>query len=94
MHVRAAASRTSAARLRSGVPAAVSQHLPSSHDNIGRYNGNVGTGPTFSRTIDLTSMPVNPAQAVQPGEDWNFQAWYRDVGNTSNFTDGLNVLFN
>ena len=62
--------------------------------NIGRYNGDVGTGPSFSLTIDLTSMPVNPVQAVLPGEDWNFQAWYRDVGNTNNFTDGLNILFN
>ena len=61
--------------------------------NIGRYNGNVGQGPSFSLQIDLTSMPVNPPQPVQPGATWNFQAWYRDVGNTNNFTDGVSILF-
>ena len=61
--------------------------------NIGRYNGNVGQGPSFSLQIDLTSMPVNPPQAVVPGDTWNFQAWYRDVGNSNNFTDGLSATF-
>ena len=60
---------------------------------IGRYNGNVGQGPTFTLRIDLTSMPVNPPQAVMPGDTWNFQAWYRDINNTSNFTDGVSILF-
>ena len=62
--------------------------------NIGRYNGNIGQGPTFSLQIDLTSMPVNPPQAVVPGETWNFQCWYRDIGNTNNFTDAVSVTFN
>jgi len=62
---------------------------------IGRYNQpqNVGQGPSFSIQVDLTSMPVNPPLAVQPGETWNFQAWYRDLGNTNNFTDGLSLTF-
>jgi hypothetical protein len=62
--------------------------------NIGRYNGNVGMGPIITLTIDLTDMPTNPHQPVSPGEDWNFQCWHRDLGSTSNFTDGLNILFN
>ena len=61
--------------------------------NIGRYNGNVGQGPSFSLQVDLTSMPVNPPQAVQPGETWNFQAWYRDIGGTNNFTDAVSITF-
>ena len=61
--------------------------------NIGRYNGNVGQGPSFSLQIDLTSMPVNPTMPVQPGDTWGFQAWYRDVGNTNNFTDAVSVTF-
>ncbi len=61
--------------------------------NIGRYNWDVGQGPTFELELDLTSMPMNPSVAVQPGETWNFQAWYRDVGSTSNFTDALEVTF-
>ena len=30
--------------------------------------------------------------AIQPGETWNFQAWYRDSGS-NNFTDGLSIGF-
>ncbi len=59
--------------------------------DIGRYNGNVGQGPSFSLQIDLTSMPVNPPVPVQPGQTYGFQAWYRDVGNTNNFTDAVSV---
>ncbi len=64
--------------------------------NIGRYNQpqNVGQGPSFSIQVDLTSVPVNPPQAVLPGDTWNFQAWYRDIGNTNNFTDAVSVTFN
>ncbi len=61
--------------------------------NIGRYNASIGQGPSFSLQIDLGSMPVNPPQAVLPGETWNFQAWYRDAGGTNNFTDAVSVLF-
>ena len=33
--------------------------------------------------------------AVQAGETWLFQLWFRDVnpGNTSNFTDGIAITF-
>ncbi len=64
--------------------------------NIGRYNqpGSVGQGPVITLQLDLTSIPVNPPQAVLPGDSWNFQCWYRDLGNTNNFTDGLNIQFN
>jgi formylglycine-generating enzyme required for sulfatase activity len=70
--------------------------------NIGRYVGqgqvkNSGSTGTFSLAIDLTSMPTPfGSVAVLPGETWNFQCWYRDaVGGsaTSNFSDGLAVLF-
>ena len=62
--------------------------------NIGRYNqpANVGQGPSFDVLIDLTSIPINPPHAVQPGESWNFQCWYRDLGG-NNFTEGLAILF-
>ena len=63
---------------------------------IGSYNQpqNIGQGPSFSIQIDLTAVP-QPANlvAVQPGETWNFQAWYRDIGNTNNFTDAVSVQF-
>ena len=63
--------------------------------NIGRYNGpaQVFTGPNGMLEIDLGAVPVNPPVAVIPGETWNFQAWHRDVGNTSNFTDAVTLTF-
>ena len=44
--------------------------------------------------VDLMAIPEPPAPAamVQPGETWNFQAWFRD-GSSSNFTDGLAITF-
>ncbi|MEM8710010.1 MAG: hypothetical protein AAGG01_03590 [Planctomycetota bacterium] len=70
--------------------------------SIGRY---VGPGQiqqanamgAFALTIDLTNtpQPLGPV-AIQPGETWNFQAWYRDAGPagpTSNFTNGFEVPF-
>ena len=45
--------------------------------------------------VDLTSVPTIPPHTVLAGETWNFQAWFRDKnpGATSNFTDGVSVLF-
>lgn len=61
---------------------------------IGRFNAisQIVQGPTGSIDVDLAAIPVSPPQAVQPGETWNFQCWYRTSG-TSNFTDGLSVTF-
>ena len=65
--------------------------------DIGRFNqpGNIGQGPSFSIQVDLTNVPqpTGPV-AVQPGETWNFQAWYRDIAGTNNFTDAVSVTFN
>jgi len=69
---------------------------------IGRRVGglipNSGTTGMVSVLADLTSMPQpSGAVVVQAGETWNFQCWYRDAvaggGSTSNFSDGLEVLF-
>lgn len=55
-----------------------------------------GTG-TMSVPVDLTRVPTPTGLiAVQAGETWNFQAWYRDVGATtgpSNLTDAVSVTF-
>ncbi len=64
---------------------------------IGRHNqpGLVGFGPTISIQVDLTAVPTPSGfVAVNPGETWNWQCWYRDIGNTNNFSDGLEVQFN
>jgi hypothetical protein len=68
---------------------------------IGRFHGpgqimNSGPLGTLSLAIDLATMPQPLGTvAVQSGETWNFQAWYRDAnpGATSNFTNALSVVF-
>ncbi|MFT7676422.1 MAG: PKD repeat protein [Planctomycetota bacterium] len=65
---------------------------------IGRYTasiGNSGSTGVIALAIDTNSIPVNPSVAVQAGETWNFQLWFRDVNPmaTSNFTDGLSITF-
>ncbi|MCP3919030.1 MAG: hypothetical protein GY711_26090 [bacterium] len=65
--------------------------------NIGRYNqiANIIQGPTGTIALNLMAIPVNPPVAVQPGDTWNFQCWFRDNNPTltSNFTDGVEVTF-
>lgn len=70
---------------------------------IGRYVGpgqiqTSGPSGSFSLMIDLTSIP-QPTGSVPAaaGDTWNFQTWYRDsspMGPGSNFTNGLEVVFN
>ncbi|MCP3918740.1 MAG: hypothetical protein GY711_24605 [bacterium] len=61
---------------------------------LGRFlqAGQIIQGPAGSIAVDLTSLPLSPAHAVQPGETWNFQCWFRDLGS-SNFTDAVSVTF-
>ena len=70
--------------------------------DIGRYVGagqiqNSGAAGAFSLAVDLTMIP-QPMGAVSTnaGDTWNFQTWFRDSspgGPTSNFTNGLEILF-
>jgi len=66
---------------------------------IGRYVDDIqSTGPAgwMSLTLDLTDTPTPAGPvAIQPGETWHFQGWFRDwnPGPTSNFTDGVMILF-
>ena len=50
---------------------------------------------SFEIDVDTTALPTAPPTAIQPGETWSFQAWYRDVDPTptSNFTDGVGLTF-
>lgn len=69
---------------------------------IGRYVGpgqikNSGSMGSFDLVLNLSQTP-SPTGFVQvlAGQTWNYQCWYRDaVGGaaTSNFTDGLSLLF-
>ena len=66
---------------------------------IGRFAKQIqssGASGEFSIQVDLTQLPTpSGPHVVLAGETWNFQAWYRDKnpGNTSNFTDGVSILF-
>ncbi|MCP3915247.1 MAG: hypothetical protein GY711_06810 [bacterium] len=54
-----------------------------------------GSAGEFSLALDLTDFPSSPPLAVAPGEEWNFQGWFRDQdpGPTSNFTQGITIVF-
>lgn len=77
---------------------------------IGRFNAQVGQassagvytmctqGCAPGQSFSLSAVPQqNGTVAIQPGETWSFQFWFRDtvpVGvATSNFTDGFQVSF-
>ncbi len=59
---------------------------------IGRYTTNIFQGPVGTLAVDLTARPLSPPQPVLPGETWNFQAWFRDLGS-NNFTDAVSLTF-
>ncbi len=71
-------------------------------NSIGRYNqagqifGTTGAGKgTLLLDLTMTPTPQTPV-AVQAGETWNYQAWYRDFDNgmsVSNFTNAISVTF-
>ena len=69
---------------------------------IGRYVGpgqikNSGTTGAFELALDLTRTPTPTGLvAIMAGDTRRFQAWHRDAvagAPTSNFTDGLELLF-
>ena len=55
-----------------------------------------GAGGAVSIQLDLTNTPTPGGPvAIQPGETWRFQLWFRDKnpGKTTNFTDGVSITF-
>jgi len=50
-----------------------------------------GTTGAVSFSPDLTNLPLGTV--VTPGSTWNFQYWFRDVGPTANFSEGLALRF-
>lgn len=58
-----------------------------------RSSGSWGSMPL---RVDLTALPQGAGTvAVQPGETWHFQAWFRDAnpGPTTNLTNSLSITF-
>jgi len=70
--------------------------------SIGRHQQaifNTGAGGTGSLVLDLTTIPQpNGNVAIMAGETWNWQCWHRDTAAggaaTSNFSDGISIIFN
>ncbi len=67
---------------------------------IGRHAKQIAnSGPAGELVIkvDLTALPrPNGTHSVVAGETWNFQCWFGDKvagANTSNFTDGIEIVF-
>jgi len=65
---------------------------------VGGVVANSGLTGIVNVPANLNAMPQpNGAVVVMVGETWNFQCWFRDAvvggGATSNFSDGLGVLF-
>ena len=54
-----------------------------------------GAEGTIAVQIDTSLIPSSPPQPILAGQTWNFQLWHRDSNpvSTSNFTDGLSILF-
>lgn len=70
--------------------------------SIGRFVGpgqiqSSGALGRFAIPVDLTAVPQpNGPVAAVAGDRWYFQAWYRDsspAGPTSNFTQGVQIIF-
>lgn len=61
---------------------------------IKRFSGDVqraGQEGIVRFSPDVTSLPMGAV--FQPGDTWNFQYWYRDIGPSSNFSEALSVEF-
>lgn len=57
--------------------------------------GEFGSAGRFSIQVDTGAIPMGPPVAIQPGETWKFQAWYRDENprSTTNLSAALAVTF-
>lgn len=67
--------------------------------NVATFTSQLGwAGPDgrVLQDLDLTAFPTRPLPtAVQPGDQWHFQAWYRDEGRsgpTTNFSQPVALL--
>ncbi|MCP3914770.1 MAG: hypothetical protein GY711_04320 [bacterium] len=52
---------------------------------------NSGAAGQVSLALDLASLPGGTT--VMPGDTWNFQFWFHDIGNSSNTSDAVALTF-
>ncbi len=62
-------------------------------DGAGVLQNAVGTSTTGSGFDVPSALPFSLPQTIQAGDTWHFQLWYRDLGGTSNLSNGLSVTF-
>jgi hypothetical protein len=43
--------------------------------------------------VDPKVLPFTPTVMAQAGQNYHFQAWFREGGGSSNFTDAVSVTF-
>ncbi|HPF13900.1 MAG TPA: hypothetical protein PLJ12_06505, partial [Planctomycetota bacterium] len=65
-------------------------------DSIGTFGANGvywvhGASSPGYELLAFLVLPGNPL--ILAGSEWHFQMWHRDVGTTSNFSNGLTVRF-
>lgn len=65
---------------------------------VGRFTASAtstGSDGSLTYDVDLLALPLATPTAVQAGDTYFFQAWYRDMNPTatSNFTDAAAVDF-
>jgi len=63
---------------------------------IGRHISQIASSDsngvvTFPLNNQAIPTPSGPTAATA-GQDWKFQAWYRDTAGTSNFTNGISIV--
>jgi hypothetical protein len=61
-------------------------------DGAGTLQNIVGTSAVGSGYDVFASLPAPPGGAIQSGDTWHFQCWYRD-GQRSNFSNVLSATF-
>ncbi|MCP3919710.1 MAG: hypothetical protein GY711_29605 [bacterium] len=63
--------------------------------DVGRYNQNLGQGPTFSTDVGSIPVPIGPLpyEFVRGSDTLYWQCWHRDVGGTSEFSNVRAITF-
>ncbi len=61
----------------------------------GVLDNSVGTATSSGGTgYDVpVSMPISGSPIIMPGSTWHFQLWHREAAGSSNFSNGVSLLF-
>ncbi|MDF1837841.1 MAG: hypothetical protein P1V35_08235 [Planctomycetota bacterium] len=62
-------------------------------DGQGNFNNWSGTSTTGTGFDVPPALPLPGNPTIATGQTWCFQAWHRDLGGQSSFSNGLAVTF-